>query len=443
MAQELNISPSYLNLIENNQRPVTVKLLFKLGQLYNIDFKEFTEDETGKLSVELNEVFSDPVFKLNDITKRDIKNLAQSSPVIGNAIIKLFETYLKLKEETNHNIDPQSLKLTSFESIRSFLDASRNYFPTLEQASMSMRTKADINDATNIYFKLCMYVEDKLKIQIKVLPKSIMENLFSRYDPHRSRILISEALDIPNKNFQIASQIALIEFDDLINDIIIKSNFKASEEKYLLKITLANYFGLSLVMPYDEFKSSAVELRHDLEILSTRFSTSIEHVCQRLTTLNKRKNLGVPFFYFKFDEAGKIHSRLFSKDMNFPKNPGANPDWSVHQIYKNPGSTLVQISELEGGKKFINVSKTIKRPLINLNENSPLFSIILGCEIRYMENLVYADTLLQNKFQKISKIDVGCRSCGMNMCEHQQNIIDLASLLDPNIRYNGLFEFNN
>ena len=36
MAQELNISASYLNLIENNQRPITVNLLFKLGQLYNI-----------------------------------------------------------------------------------------------------------------------------------------------------------------------------------------------------------------------------------------------------------------------------------------------------------------------------------------------------------------------------------------------------------------------
>ena len=63
MAQELNISASYLNLIENNQRPITVNLLFKLGQLYSIDFKEFTEDETGKLSVELNEIFLDPVFK--------------------------------------------------------------------------------------------------------------------------------------------------------------------------------------------------------------------------------------------------------------------------------------------------------------------------------------------------------------------------------------------
>ena len=60
-----------------------------------------------------------------------------------------------------------------------------------------------------------------------------------------------------------------------------------------------------------------------------------------------------------------------------------------------------------------------------------------------MENLVYADTLLQNKVQKVSKINIGCRLCGMNVCEHQQNRIDLASLLDPNIRYNGLFEFNN
>ncbi|SVE09286.1 uncharacterized protein METZ01_LOCUS462140, partial [marine metagenome] len=31
MAKMLEISPSYLNLIEHNQRPVTVPLLFRLG----------------------------------------------------------------------------------------------------------------------------------------------------------------------------------------------------------------------------------------------------------------------------------------------------------------------------------------------------------------------------------------------------------------------------
>ena len=36
MANELNISPSYLNLIERNQRPITVQLILKLSKTYNM-----------------------------------------------------------------------------------------------------------------------------------------------------------------------------------------------------------------------------------------------------------------------------------------------------------------------------------------------------------------------------------------------------------------------
>ena len=445
MADELDISASYLNLLENNQRPITVNLLFKLGQLYDIDFKEFSIDETGKLTAELSEVFSDPILKSNDVTKRDIKNLANTSPTISNALLKLYDSYIRLKEGENISKEGYvaSLKPTPYETIRLFLEASKNYFPTLEKASLSIRTEAKIEDQSSIYFKLCEYLEKKLKIKVKVLPKSIMEELFSRYDQHRKRILISEALDLPDKTFQISSQIALIKFEDRIDQIISKSKITDKEEKYLLKITLANYFGMSLIMPYDYFKASADELRYDLENLSTRFTTNIDNVCKRLTTLNKRKNLGIPFFYFKFDEAGKIHNRLLSKDLKFPYNPGANSDWSVHQVFKNPGSTFVQISELNDGKKYINISKTVKRSLNSYDENSPLFSIILGCEIRYMENIIYADKLVQNKLQKISKIELGCRICSMNVCEHKEDNYIFSMNFDPNIRFNGLFEFNN
>ena len=44
MAEELGISTSYLNLIERNQRPVTVQLLLKLGQSYDIDLQRFAVD---------------------------------------------------------------------------------------------------------------------------------------------------------------------------------------------------------------------------------------------------------------------------------------------------------------------------------------------------------------------------------------------------------------
>ena len=145
LAEELSISPSYLNLLENNQRPITVNLLFKLGQLYNIDFKEFSDDETGKLTAELNEVFSDPILKSNDVTKRDIKNLANTSPTISSALLKLYDSYIKLKdgESISSKGHTTSFKPTPFETVRKFLEASKNYFPSLEQASLSIRTEAE------------------------------------------------------------------------------------------------------------------------------------------------------------------------------------------------------------------------------------------------------------------------------------------------------------
>ena len=62
MAAQIGISPSYLNLIEHNQRPVTVPLLFKLGNAFEIDLKEFAEDDDQRLAAGLSEVFGDPLF---------------------------------------------------------------------------------------------------------------------------------------------------------------------------------------------------------------------------------------------------------------------------------------------------------------------------------------------------------------------------------------------
>ena len=50
MAEALEISPSYLNLLEHNQRPLTVGLLLRLGNSFDIDLKDFAEDDAASLS---------------------------------------------------------------------------------------------------------------------------------------------------------------------------------------------------------------------------------------------------------------------------------------------------------------------------------------------------------------------------------------------------------
>ena len=41
MAAELGVSPSYLNHLERNQRPVTASILLRLAEAFDIDVKAF------------------------------------------------------------------------------------------------------------------------------------------------------------------------------------------------------------------------------------------------------------------------------------------------------------------------------------------------------------------------------------------------------------------
>ena len=446
MANEISISPSYLNLIESNQRPLTVQLLFRLGQVYNIDLKEFSDDETGKLTAELSEIFADPILNSSNISKRDIKQIAGTSPIIASSIIDLYNAYSKAREtlQVNNKEGFLNTKATPLNNIRKFLEKSNNYFTTLENCSDLIRKKLKVNNEIN-YSNLRFYLEDQLQIKIQIVPQSVMVDVYSRNDPHRNRILLSESLRHSERVFQVSSQIALIEFHEEINKIIKRSNLIEEKEIYLLKITLAGYFALSLMMPYNEFKDAANETRHDINILAGRFSVSFEQVCQRLTTLNKNNNKGIPFFFLKFDESGHITKRLSSSGTQFPNQCGSNPKWAPHQTFKTPGKILLQFSELDDGKKYITIARTVNQPRDqNNNLDESLFSITLVCEIRYANEIIYINGTSVTKSTHFTKIGLGCRICGMNICEHK-DVYDLSRDMnfDPNIRHAGYFEFGN
>src|SRR5580692_1974684 len=57
LAERLGISPSYLNLIESNRRPLPATVLIKLAQLFGIDLHAFGADDDARLVSDLLEVF--------------------------------------------------------------------------------------------------------------------------------------------------------------------------------------------------------------------------------------------------------------------------------------------------------------------------------------------------------------------------------------------------
>ena len=61
MAHDLGISAAYLNLIEHNQRPITVNVLLRLGDAFGVNIQEFAIDDTDTQSSRLQEVLADPL----------------------------------------------------------------------------------------------------------------------------------------------------------------------------------------------------------------------------------------------------------------------------------------------------------------------------------------------------------------------------------------------
>ncbi len=92
MAGELGISPSYLNLIERNQRPLTVQLLLKLASTYKIDLDELRA-EIGAGAAALKEVFADPLLADEIPGPQEILEVADAAPNVAAAVAKLYRAY--------------------------------------------------------------------------------------------------------------------------------------------------------------------------------------------------------------------------------------------------------------------------------------------------------------------------------------------------------------
>src|SRR5690606_24954868 len=122
--------------------------------------------------------------------------------------------------------------------------------------------------------------------------------------------------------FQMATQLAFLEFSGAIEEHIAGASFSNTEASALARIGLANYFAGALVLPYRAFLRAAEELRYDIDLIGRRFGVGFESVCHRLSTLQRPGARGVPFFLIRVDRAGNISKRQSATDFHFSRAGG-------------------------------------------------------------------------------------------------------------------------
>src|SRR5437762_4652220 len=253
IAEGLGISPSYINLIERNQRPVTAQILLRLAEAYDLDLRDLATADEDRFFAELNEIFSDPLFRQIDLPKQELRDLAELCPGVTHSLQRLYAAYTEARRgETLVAAQMADREGTQFEAnpierVRELIEANRNYFPELETAAENLRDELNV-PAEGLFAALGNRLREKHSIVTRIMPVDVMRETLRRFDRHRRQLLISELFDGPGRTFQLAFQIGLAECGGSFDAIIARAGPLDDTPRRLYRITLANYFGAAVIL---------------------------------------------------------------------------------------------------------------------------------------------------------------------------------------------------
>lgn len=442
LANRLDISPSYLNLIEHNQRPLPAHLLVRVAQIFRVDLNAFADDTHARLSDDLQEMFGDALFEEHPLTTNDMRELA-GNPAAARAVIALYHAYKSSIESTRAlasklydgrdflGLDPQHLPS---EEVSDVIQENLNYFPELEAAGERIDAEAHF-DRADMYKSLVKYLREKHGISVELIPVST-GGAMRRFDAERRVLALSSVLPPWSRNFQLAHQIGLVEAREDIKAIMTRcsKNLTTPESARLCRVALANYFAAALLMPYDGFLKLAEDVRYDIELLQHHYTASWEQVCHRLTTMRKPGAEGVPFHFVRVDIAGNISKRFSGTGIRFARFSGSCPRWDVHAAFLTPGRIRTQLSKMPDGTAYFCVARTIRKSF-GYASGDALMAVGIGCPVQTSRRLVYADGYDLDNLDAAVPIGTTCRLCERLDCEQRAfPALQHGMTIDENVR---------
>lgn len=421
LAQMLEISPSYLNQIEHDVRPLTVAVLLRIAEVFGVDATFFASQDDTRLIAELREVLMDRDLDV-DVDPAEVADMVGGHPSLARAMVNLHRRYqltttqlaAATEDRFNAGSGSGSGSITMpHEEVRDYFYTRQNYLHELDTAAEELTADMRIHRGD-----LSGDLADRLRIVhgVRIIRRiDLGEGVLHRYDPASKTLEISVHLSSGQTGFRMAAELAYLECGDLIDRLVDEGHFTSDESRRLARLGLANYFAAATVLPYGQFHEIAEKFRYDVERLSAYYSISYETVCHRLSTLQRPSMRGVPFSFVRVDRAGNMSKRQSATGFHFSSSGGTCPLWNVYETFANPGKILVQLAEMPDGRSYMWVARTVERRASRYGQPGKTFAIGLGCELRHAQRLVYSEGL-DLTGDNATPIGAGCRVCERDNC---------------------------
>jgi predicted transcriptional regulator/DNA-binding XRE family transcriptional regulator len=331
MAGEIGVSPSYLNLIERNQRPLTVQVLLKLSGVYGVDVAELSGDDGAGAVEALKEVFSDPLLVGEIASPAELSDFADAAPNAARGMTRLFEAYREALERLSDlsrsmaSEDAKPAETTSrlpFQQAAAYFEDSSPWFPALEEAAEEIA--ADLRPRDDPGEALKAHLGERFGVDLRILPAHVMPVEQLRYDRHSLRFFISERVPLIERPFLLARQIALLGHGELIDALTRQAGVSEPETLRICRAGFARRLAEAILAPATRLRAAIPEAGLDVMLLSQRFMLRPLRIMARLTALGAEAGAegteGVPpAFMVVLDASGSVLLRIVGGGFPFPR----------------------------------------------------------------------------------------------------------------------------
>jgi hypothetical protein len=423
MAARLGISTSYVNLLEKNERSVSVTVLLKLFEVYGVDWRDVADGEDATLLADLRASLQDPLF---DSRRPDLAQLRAAlvhAPDLAAGFLRLHRAYLAASDRlltvagAASEGTEISLAVTPEASVHNFFRENRNHFPELEDSARAFwgGQRFEVDET---YPRLKARLREALGLRVRVVAVEDLPSTLREYDEERREVRLSEALDHPNRIFQLVHVAGLIEQHEMLEALLDRSAIADPVGRARCQVELANYFAAAVLMPYGRFLAEAQASKYDLDHLATRFGVSFEQACHRATTLQRPRRQGVPLFFLRIDKAGNVTKRFNATDFHLAEHGGACPRLDVHMSFRTPGRIVPQLVEMPDRSRYFVFARTVDRPIFTRHAQDVRLAVAMGCGIEHIGAIGYAEDIRIPEAH-VTQIGINCRICPRANCEQR------------------------
>ena len=406
MAASLGISPSYLNLIERNQRPLSARVLVQVIERFDFDPSSLREDEAIGGVDGLLRRFSDKRFADLEIDREEAQEFLASSPQAAAAFARLYD---KSGPALVEQEDP-------VEEVRRAVERWQNHFADLDHWAEEVADELRLSHG-DLSAALRERLRERHQFSVRILPAEVIPGVINRLDLHARQLQLSEMLPGAARRFQIARQVGELERREDIETIVAGANLTTKTAQELFRAHVMDYIAAALLMPYGRFLRACEQTGYDLAVLQRRFAASFDQVAHRLTTLQRVSQRGLPFFSAHFGRTGRmVGFAAGASGVGYPLDGARWPAWVPYAAFESRGTMLMQAVTFGEGearpRHWFTIARTIE---VDGAACSARRAVVLGLEARFASDLAQARGVSLDPADAVP-LGIGCPRCGRADC---------------------------